>query len=169
MVDEPAAREIAQTNLSSYDVVLGAGRELEQGWFFPCVMKGPDAFAGVIVDKQDGRALTVVTGTPMATNPALYDRGYRFGSYDLVVLAFDDLEQTVRLLHDMHPGIVDTYFKFGRVYRVGRGMTEDEIRDRLQQLPGIFSGAFTYHLDRLEEAREAGWLTFEIFEYRPKE
>lgn len=39
MIDEPAAREIALTKLSPDEAVLGAARELDQGWFFPCVMK----------------------------------------------------------------------------------------------------------------------------------
>lgn len=110
----------------------------------------------------------VPAGSPMARDPALYDRGYQFLLYDVVVLTVSDFDQTVRVLHEMHPGTVDTYYKFDRVYRVRRGMTEAEIRDRLRELPSVFNGTLVYHIDKFEEAREAGWFTFKVLEYRPK-
>jgi len=166
MIDEPAAREIAQTNLSPDEAVLGVARELEQGWYFPCVMKVVDTFAGVIVNKADGRCIHVMVDSPTSRDPTLYDRGYQFVFYDLVVLSVEDLEQAVHVLHALHPTIVDTYYKFDRVYRVRRGMTEDEIRDRIQGLPSVFTVALTYQIDRLEEARDEGWFSFRLLEYR---
>ncbi|TRW88325.1 hypothetical protein FK535_03770 [Mycolicibacterium sp. 018/SC-01/001] len=169
MIDEPAARDIALAKLPPEKAVLGAARELAAGWFFPCVMRDIDTLAGVIVNKDDGRPLHVMSDSPMANDLTLYDRGYQFHTYDLVVLATEDIEHTIRLVHDMGPLIVDTYYKFERVYRVRRPLTEDEIRERLQSLPAVFGGVSAYHLDRLEAAREAGWLTFKVFEYRPKD
>jgi hypothetical protein len=169
MLDESAAREIARTALPPGGAVLGPARELDQGWFFPYVTKDHDAFDGVIVHKKTGRPLSVPVESPMARNPALYDRGYQFLVYDLVVLGVEDVEETVRLLLAVSPKVQDTYYKFGRVYRVGRGMTETEIRESLQDLPAVFNCMLAYQLDKLEHAREAGWFTFKVMEYRPKQ
>ena len=35
-------------------------------------------------------------------DPTLYDRGYQFDSYDLVVLTIEDLHETVRALCALH-------------------------------------------------------------------
>jgi hypothetical protein len=169
MIDEPEAREAAKGALESEGVVFGGCRELNEGWFFPCVTKGAQIFAGVIVNKATGRPLLVVTQSPMASDLTLYDRGYQFSLYDLVVLAVENLDETVRVLHALHEVTVDTYYKNDRVYRVGRGLTEVEVRERLSRLPSVFSGRFDYRIDKLEEAREAGWFSFKMFEYRGKE
>ena len=75
----------------------------------------------------------------------------------------------MRVLHALHEITVDKYYKNGRVYRVGRGLTEAEVRDRLSRLPCVFSGRFDFRIDKLEQAREAGWFSFKVFEYRGKE
>ena len=47
----------------------------------------------------------------MANDLPLYDRGYQFGQYDLVVLTVENLDETVRVLHALHEVTVDTYYK----------------------------------------------------------
>lgn len=168
MIDEPRARELAEGACDAADVVLGPARELNEGWFFPCVAKGPRQ-AGVIVNKRTGRVLQVSTHTPMERDPTLYDRGYQFEVYDLVVLTVEDLDETVRTAAALHEVVRDTYYRYGRVWRVGRGLTEAEIRERLSRLPAVFTGRFDHVLDRLEEARVAGWFTFEALEYRGRD
>ena len=130
--------------------------------------KGADIFEGVIVNKVTGRTLPVRTWSPMAKNLTLYDRGYQFEEYDRVVLSVEKLTETVRVLHALHEVTLDTYYKYDRVYRVGRGLTEAEVRERLSQLSCVFSGRFDVRIDKLEQAREAGWFTFKVFEYRGK-
>jgi hypothetical protein len=168
MIDEPQARALASGAFKSERVVLGSARELNEGWFFPCVSKGVDFFEGVIVNKMTGRTLAVRTQSPMAKDLTLYDRGYQFHEYDLVVLTVENVDETVGVLLALHEVTVDTYYKYDRVYRVGRGLTEAEVRERLSQLPCVFSGRFDFHIDKLEHAREAGWFTFKVFEYRGK-
>jgi hypothetical protein len=75
----------------------------------------------------------------------------------------------VHVLTALHIVSVDTYYKNDRVYRVGRPLTEAEVRERLSQLPAVFSGRFAFHIDKLEQAREAGWFSFKVFEYRGKQ
>ncbi|ART69877.1 hypothetical protein BTO20_15975 [Mycobacterium dioxanotrophicus] len=169
MVDEARARELAIAAFDAQQVVLGGARELNDGWFFPSVTKGPDLFTGVIVNKRTGRCLRVRAHTPLDKDPTLYDRGYQYDGYDLVVLGIGDLDQTVRIVMALHVVTVDTYYKNDRVYRVGRPLTEAEVRERLSKLPCIFSGGFIFHIDELEHAREAGWMSFKVFEYRGKD
>jgi hypothetical protein len=169
MIDEPQAREVANGAFESDGAVLGGARELSGGWFFPCVTKGVEVFAGVIVNKATCRPLLVLTRSPMASDLTLYDRGYQYDQYDLVVLTVDNLDETVRVLHALHMVTMDTYYKNDRVYRVGRGLTEAEVRERLSRLPCVFSGRLLFGIETLEQAREAGWLSFKVFEYRGKE
>jgi hypothetical protein len=169
MIDEPRAREMAKGEFEAEEVVLGGARELNDGWFFPCVTKGTQLFTGVIVNKKTGRPLRVMRHSSMDNDLTLYDRGYQFDNYDLVVLTVENLAQTVRVLHALHMFTMDTYYKNDRVYRVGRSLTEAEVRARLSQLPCVFSGRFDFRIDKLDHAREAGWFSFKVFEYRGKE
>lgn len=169
MIDEPPAREVAKGAFESDDVVLGGARELSDGWFFPCVTKGVQIFTGVIVNKATSHPLPVMMHSPLARDLTLYDRGYQFDKYDLVVLSVENLEKTVRVLHFLREITMDTYYKYDRVYRVGRELTETEVRERLLRLPCVFSGRFDHGIDKLEQAREAGWFSFKVFEYRGKE
>jgi hypothetical protein len=139
MIDEPRAREMAKGAFEAEEVVLGGARELNDGWFFPCVAKGTQLFTGVIVNKKTGRPLRVMTQSPMDNDLTLYDRGYQFDNYNLVVLTVENMDQTVRVLHALHVITVDTYYKNDRVYRVGRPLTEVEVGERLSHLPCVFS------------------------------
>jgi len=111
MIDEPRAREVAKGAFEAEEVVLGGARELNDGWFFPCVTKGTQLFTGVIVNKKTGRPLRVMTHSPMERDLNLYDRGYHFDEYDLVVLTVENLDESVRVLHALHEITVDKYYK----------------------------------------------------------
>jgi hypothetical protein len=121
------------------------------------------------VNKATSRPFPVRTYSPIARDLTLYDRGYQFDKYDLAVLTVENLDETVRVLHALHEVTLDTYYKYDRVYRVGRALTEAEVRERLSQLPCVFSGRFDFGIDKLEQAREACWFSFKVFEYRGKE
>ncbi|MBB3751597.1 hypothetical protein FHT44_004092 [Mycolicibacterium sp. BK634] len=168
MIDEAEARELGEGAFDDGEVVLGEARELNDGWFFPCVTKGFTLHTGVIVNKETGRPLRLMVHSSLHNDPALYDRGYHFNDYDLVVLTVENADEAVRVLHTLHEVTTDKYYKNDRVYRVGRALTEEEVRERLSHLPCIFSGHFALHLDLLEQAREAGWFSFKAFEYRGK-
>jgi hypothetical protein len=169
MFEEPQARDLAEAAFESDEVVLGAARELDEGWFFPCIAKRSELFAGVIVNKETGRHLRVVRQSSLDRDLALYDRGYQFERYDVVVLKIEDMAETVGTLLVLGEVTVDTYYKYDRVWRVGRQVTEDEIRERLSTLPAVFNGHLTFRLEHLERAREAGWFEFKLLEYRGRE
>jgi hypothetical protein len=129
----------------------------------------PGRLPGVIVNKETGRPLRVMMQSSLERDLALYDRGYQFEKYDLVILTIEDLEETMRTLLVLGEVTVDTYYKYGRVWRVGRRVTEAEIRERLSTLPAVFNGSPIFDLERLERAREAGWFEFKALEYRGRE
>src|SRR4051812_35843766 len=98
MVDEAAARALGTAALAEDvgAVLLGPSSTLHQGWYFPVIAKQSMAVAGVIVNADTGRALPVMAGSSLECDPSLYDRGFQFTAYDLVVLAVTNLEETVR-------------------------------------------------------------------------
>ena len=167
-MNEADARAAAEGTLDGADAVFGDAYELASGWFFPCVRKSADIYHGVIVNKSTGRSLPVLRQSPMANDLDLYDRGYQFEAFDLVVLEVDNMEAAVQILHALHEVTVDTYYKNDRVYRVGRNLTEMEVRERLSNLPCVFSGHFAFGLAGLERARVDGVFAFKVFEYRGK-
>lgn len=106
MVGEAEARGLAKAELDREgdEVVLGPARELEQGWLFPVIAKKTRAFPSVIVNKRDGRVLHLLHDSPLERDPVLYDRGYQFDVYDLVVHGIDDLDATVVASRPRHDG-----------------------------------------------------------------
>lgn len=169
MIDEPGARERAQSELPTSEAVLGAARELEQGWFFPCITKGIRVFDGVVVNKTTGECLRIMTESALSRDPTLYDRGYQFLTYDVVVFAIHDVDATVDVLVRLHETTVDVYYKYDRVWRVGRGLNEAEVRSRIATLPAVFTGNGQYVIGDLEEARARGWFDFRVLKYRGRE
>lgn len=166
MVGAEEAREKALAACGSDDVALGSARELETGWHFPLVARTP-ALAGVIVDKRFGRASVLHPDSSLDRDPTLYDRGYQWDAYDVVVLTVEDVDATARTLLVLRELTVDAFYEDGRVRRIRREVTEDEIRERLTSLPAVFWGGLSNDAEAFEKARAAGWFTFKLLEHRP--
>jgi hypothetical protein len=169
MIDEGRARELGKAEFEPDDVVLGEAKELAEGWFFPCIAKASRVFTGVIVNKETGKPLRVMLHSSLERDPTFYDRGYQFEQCDVVVLEVQDTDATVRALQMLGAVTVDVYFKYGRVWRVGRQLTESEIRERLSALPGIFTGRLCWEVEEFDNARTQGKFTCEVLEYRGRE
>jgi len=170
MIDEAAARELGTAAVTGYvgAAVLGPASTLDQGWYFPVIAKQSVAVAGVVVNAETGRALPVMPGSSLERDPSLYDRGFQFAAYDLAVLSITNIDETVRAMLGLGERILDVYYRNDRVYRVGRRLTEDEVRERLSRLPAVFTGSPTYNLEELDAALRAGWFDYRLFESRPK-
>lgn len=163
MIGETQARQLGNEAFENREVVLGPARELEHGWHFPVIMKGVPTFEGVIVNKESGRPLRLFIGSGPAALEK-YDRGYQFDHFDLVILSISDFEETVRAVMTFGFGTPRTYYRGGKVWRIGRDtFTEEQIRERLRVLPCIFSGRFLYDTE-FERARETGSFDFTLFE-----
>lgn len=168
MIGEPEARKLAEAALQHDDIGLGDTRELRDGWFFPYrTMRA--GCNGVIVNKRTGRPLHLGSSFPVERDLALYDAGYQFAQYDLVILAIRDLEATRRAIGRLPLRVVEPTYEHGQVWRIPREMTDLERGTRLEKLPCVFPALHLhYDLEVLEEARRERWFEFEALEYRPK-
>ncbi len=157
------AHNIAQSRASPAS--LDGARETLQGWYFPLAT---DAIGsnGVIVHKSTGRVLQLGSGYPAERDLRLYDKGYQFERYDLVITSAAQLEGTVTTLQALRVDVVEPTFEHGKVWRIARPMSADEIRARLRTLPCVFGDLRLYFVaEHLEAARERADFAFEPVQY----
>lgn len=133
MIDELAARKLAEGALEQDDIGLGDSRELQEGWFFP-YRTGRVGCNGVIVSKRTGRLFHLGSAFAVERDLALYDAGYQSEQYDLVVLAIHDLDATRRVVGKLPLQVVEPTYEHGQVWRVPRTMTDLERWRRLEKL-----------------------------------
>jgi hypothetical protein len=168
MLDEKGARVSASGSAVLREGMrLGEARELRDGWYFPFLSEGPMAGCnGVIVNKQTGKLFHLGSAFPVERDLELYDRGYQFDSYDLVILEVRDRKQTLHALSRLHLDVVEPRTEHGVVWQVPRRMTSAELSAKLDQLPCILPAIRLYFdAEQLERARVAGWFTFETREH----
>lgn len=166
MIDEVQARQLAERSCTSDDVSLGPARELREGWFFPW-RTARVGCSGVIVNKRTGRLLHLGSAFPVERDLAMYDRGYQFDTYDLVIVAVHDREATCRAIAKLHPTVVEPTYEHGQVWRVPKPIPERDLRSRLEKLPCVFPAMTLYHhLEVLEEVRRERWFEFEALELK---
>jgi len=164
MIDEVDARKLAEGRVGP-DVPLGAARELREGWLFPRQEIGSN---GLIVNKKTGRIFELGSAFPVERDLSLYDLGYQFDRYDLVILKINDLDATRRSVGRLPLQVVEPKYEHGQVWRIPKTMTDLERWKRLEKLPCIFPALSLYfQVEVLEEARREGWYEFEALEYRP--
>lgn len=95
--------------------------ELQQGWYFPIRPPQEPMFGGdcgLIVNKQTGEVFRVpgsIFGVERDLD--LYDKGYQFDAYDLVVLELTTTLYFRKCAHVLSPGAagggtVKDYFRF---------------------------------------------------------
>lgn len=170
MVDQAAARRIAQTDLDPLLTLDDTGvRELREGWFFPYRAAGEPVFGnqGVIVNKATGQPLVLGSAFSVERDLALYDRGYQFARYDLVVLEVRRREPTLDALLELGLTAVEPTYDSGTVWRIARHLTRPELAERLRRLPCVFGDVALYpRIEVLEQARSAGHFRFEALEFR---
>jgi hypothetical protein len=117
---------------------------------------------GVIVNKKTGRIFHLGSAFPIERDLELYDRGFQFEGYDLVIASIADLAKTRRALGSLGLKVAEPSKPHGR------SMTDLELWNRLDALPCIFPGVSLYfRLEILDEARREGWFEFEALESSP--
>jgi hypothetical protein len=168
MLNEARARPLAEATLNHPGLSLGAPRELHDGWFFPYRSDQPLAGSnGIIVNKNTGRVFHLGSAFPVERDLALYDLGYQFDRYDLVILQVNKMKETISALVRLGLQVVEITYEHGQVWRIPRSMKTADLQTRLEKLPCVFPAQGLYFkLEVLEEARLEGWFTFEALEYR---
>jgi hypothetical protein len=129
---------------------LGDARELNDGWYFPFRSRERmGGCNGVIVNKRSGKLFHLGSAFPPNRDLDLYDRGYQFDCYDLTILSVRDRAQTLNALSELRLSVVEN-------------------AQKLDQLPCVVPAVRLYFVaEVLENARRAGWFTFEIREHVP--
>ena len=170
MISIEDARAIASKDLRS-DMALSEPGDHREGWFFTYVAVHSGVkvgFGGVIVNKHTGKLKAIDSAYPARRQLELYDLGYQFERYDLVIVAIRDFDATSKALGELSLQLVETTYENGEVWRIPRLMTSAEIARPLMQLPCIFpSQSLRLHaLEVLESARATRWFEFEALECR---
>ena len=110
MIDRVTARDLAAKKAPSWGEVDDTRvQELRTGWFFPYRCTDPDPShwpiggpGGVIVNKQTGNTFFPASRFPIERDLTLYDKGYHFHVYALVILRIADLRRTLDTLEALH-------------------------------------------------------------------
>ncbi len=173
MIDHAIAHGLAAANLAP-GLRLGLARELANGWFFPYLRGQEVVFGtpqGVIVNKRSGHLVTITSGEPLQRCLELYDKGFQYEVYDLVITTVEDLSLSIDLLSKIPITVVEPEYEGGVVWRVPRSLSATELRDRLEKLPAVFSAIHNRITvsEALEHARQTGAVSFELVECSPKD
>lgn len=171
MIDRTKARELAMPSLSKgLELDDARVRELSEGWFFPfrCTGEHMAGSQGVIVNKRTGALFTLGSAFPVERDLRLYDKGYQFNRYDLVITGVRDRERALDVLESIGLSVVEPTFEHGTVWRIPRPLTRAELRQRLASLPCVFADAPLYAVaEDLERARNSDVMAFELLECPP--
>jgi hypothetical protein len=168
MIDADQARVLASASSAMRPgMTLDAVRELRDGWHFPLVSTGMmGGCSGIIVHKQTGKLFHLGSTFPAARDIALYDLGYRFDSYDIVVLDVHDRPAALAALGKLNLSVFEPKIVGGMVRPTSRKMTPDELAARLAKLPCALPALQLYfEAEQLEKAREARSFTCYLREH----
>src|SRR4029079_2017477 len=134
---------LGEAELEHGEIALGDAREIAQGWFFP-YRTARIGCNGIIVSTRTGRVFKLGSAFSIERDLALYDRGYQFELYDLVIVAIHDLAATRRAVGRLRLSVIEPTYEHGRVWRIPKTMTDLERWRRLEKLPCIFAALSLY-------------------------
>ena len=168
MLSADRAAELA-ARACSHRVDSERMREIAAGWYFPYLWaEGEEPLVGsngIIINKQTGAAFVLGSAFPVERDLALYDKGYQYQSYDLVVLGFRSIDAAVSALVELRLAQAEPEYESGVVWRIRRPLTREEIRASLERLPAVFANVPLYFvLEPLEEARRDETVRVDVLE-----
>jgi hypothetical protein len=169
MLNLSEATELAR-RATGREVDVDRAQETVAGWFFPYshrrILTRCAGSNGVVINKTTGKARVLGSAFPVYRDLALYDKGYQFDTYDLVVLGYSELDAAVESLLSLELTKVIPEYSSGVVWRIPEPLTREDIRARLSALPAVFGAAKLYFvLEELDRARETGILQVDILEH----
>lgn len=169
MLTQPAARELAlraKDTPPNLEIDDSRARELRTGWFFPYRSTTADVVLGthgLVVNKSTGHIFYLGSAFPVERDLALYDKGYQFARYDLVITKIANIERALDALEKLKLSTLEPRYEHRTVWRIPRMLTRAEIRARLEILPRVFAAVDLYSCaEVLEEIRGSGPFEFEL-------
>jgi len=148
MITFEEAKQIALNKIGPDCALIDdATMEKPYGWYFCAQSKGylsGDIRAmligtgGFIVERENGYVFEFGSAYPLERNLAAYEAGFKYDTYDLTILAVSDLQQTVRLLLDLHMTYVIPEKEYGTVWKIPQEYTDIQIRSALAVFPYTF-------------------------------
>ncbi len=172
------ALRIALEHLRQDEGLVGSStRELSFGWFFVAQRKEfletgdirhmAVGSGGFVVDRETGRVHEFGSAFRIERNLRMYEKGFRYGSYDLTITKVYDLKTTARLLQKLDMTYVEPEEAHGVVWRIPQHYRASQLEKFLRQLPYTFAGYNFYAcLEVFEELDAAGCCTYELREHR---
>jgi hypothetical protein len=116
------------------------------------------------VNKETGKIFVFGSTFSLDRDLRMYDLGMDAEKHDLVITAIADLEETLVFLQRIRAEVVEPSYEAGRVWRIPRRLTEEEIRTRLASLPALFPVQKLYFVfEAVEAARSSGCCVVELF------
>ena len=170
MIDCEAARALAQASADSRQPIHPVDTtETREGWYFPFAPRDEMRVGsnGMIVNKKTGRVYGLGSAFTVERDLEMYDLGFQFECYDLVILSISELKQTVRVLLELCPTSTTPVYEHGTVWRIPRSLTRDEVESQLNSVPATFPEIQLYfHLESLVRAQEHSYFEFRVLEFR---
>jgi hypothetical protein len=170
LLDRAGASKVAEAwcaYTQSRQLDLTGAVETERGWYFPWMADGIIGSNGVIVGKSDGAVFVFGSAFSVKRDIHFFDRGFGSDSYDLVILEVFDMSAAIALMEAIRPSVVEPSYESGTVWRVGKDLTSEEIRDRLSAPPALFPDIKLYfRLELLDEAEGSHVFTYRVFPRR---
>ena len=178
MIDYEQARQIALDYIGPNCGLVGeAILEKPYGWYFAdqskAYLKSGDfrdmlfGSSGFIVEREDGRVFRFGSSYPSDVWLANYERGFKYHFYNLHITSIFDVEETVSLLYKLDMRYVVPEFAYGEEWKIPQRYTKEQIREAIQQLPGIFENqAFWHRTDVLDAITTCGCCAYEVTESR---
>ena len=117
--------------------------------------------------KKTGKLFTLGSAFPAQRDLDLYDRGFQFDCYDLVILDVANAQATLDALLKLNLTRVDPTYEHGTVWRIPRQLTRAELAERISHLPCVFGEVALYaRAEVLDRARVTNHFRFELLEFR---
>ena len=171
MLEYTDVRAIAERSVDPGTHVDDAyARELRDGWFFPfiCTSEPLVGCNGIIINKTTGKVLRLGSAYSDERDIEMYEKGYQFERYDLVILEILDKDATLDALLQLHFVSIEPKYDRGTVWRIPRPLTRADLALRIAQVPYVFGDVGLYgSWEVLEAARALGSFRFLALEYTP--
>ena len=180
MIDYAQAEKIAIEYIGAdCGLVETATLEKPYGWYFcgqsKTYLQTGDVSdmlfgsGGFVVEREEGRIFGFGSLYPLETWFANYEKGFKYDSYDLMIVSVADVKTTVRLLHKLDMNFVVPEIAHGVEWKIPRSYGKIQIQSQLRRLPCIFRNQrFWHRVEVFDDLNASKCCSFELHEHTPE-